>query len=229
MQNWNYYWAKYKYYIIGLGLLFLFLFFIGVWLFSKKEAPPIEIEPPVLEEPVKEDKTIQIDLKGAVEKPGVYTLAVGSRVAEAIEKSGGLRADANTETINLSKTLEDQMVIIIYTKAEIEEMKKGVTGVKIVDQVCECPKIENNACIENKVTNEGTKPPIQGETPKGKVSLNRATQKELETLTGIGESKAKLIIAYREANGGFRSIEELKKVKGIGDATYEKIKNEITL
>ena len=68
--------------------------------------------------------------------------------------------------------------------------------------------------------------PVQG--MKGKVNINKATEEELQTLSGIGPSKAKAIIQYREEHGGFKNIEEIKKIGGIGDKTFEKIKGDIT-
>ena len=116
------------------------------------------------------------------------------------------------------------MVIIIYTKKEIKEMKKGTTTVKYIEKECICPKLENNACIENSITNNDV------ETKDNqKISINKANLSQLTTLSGIGESKAKAIIEYREKNNGFKSIEELKKVSGIGESTYEKIKDNITV
>ena len=120
------------------------------------------------------------------------------------------------------------MVIIIYTKNEIKEMKKGTTTVKYIEKECICPKLENDACIVESVTNVETN--IEKENDAiSKISLNNATISELMTLSGIGESKAKAIIEYREKNNGFKSIEELKNVSGIGNSTYEKIKDKITI
>lgn len=116
------------------------------------------------------------------------------------------------------------MVIIIYTKEEIKEMRKGSTTVKYIEKECICPKIENNACIETSITNNE-----ENSVETTKVSLNNATLSELMSLSGIGETKAKAIIEYRDKNNGFKSIEELKKVSGIGNSTYEKIKNNITI
>ena len=174
---------------------------------------------------------IFVDIKGEIKVPGVYQLKENSRVEDAINISGGLTDRADTSVINLSKTLTDEMVIIIYSKQEILEMKKGSTSVKIIEKECICPKLENDACIEDKITNSenSTSNNSNSNIPNGKVSLNKASSKELMSLTGIGESKAKAIISYREKNGGFKSIDEIKKVSGIGEATYEKIKDQLTL
>lgn len=214
----------YKYYIIvGLVLIIILVIFL---LFSKEETTYEPINLIVEDEVVVTSSKIQVDIKGAINKPGVYELEADSRVGDAIEASGGLTIDADTSMINLSKNLEDEMVIIIYTTAEIKEMRSGSTSVKYIENECICPSISNDACIDNIVSNnDGNKT----ETVTGKISINKGTLKDLMTLSGIGESKAKAIIAYREENGGFKTIEEITKVSGIGTSTFEKIKNDITL
>ena len=182
----------------------------------------------IIEEEIETEKSLSIDIKGAVKNPGVYELKDGSVVKDAIDVSGGLLESANTEHINLSKKIVDEMVIIIYTNEEIQEMTEGNTSVKVVDKECICPKIENNACIDNnnKYTN------ISNETNQGtsnKISLNNASKEELMTLNGIGESKANAIIEYRNNNGLFKQIEDITNVKGIGNSVYEKIKDRLTL
>lgn len=223
MQKIFFYAKKYKY--ICFIIVFL-LCFLCSFVFLNKEDKYQTTELEKKEEMVEANDlhTIQFDIKGAVKNPGVYKIRENSRVSDAIELSGGLTEVADTSVINLSKNITDEMVIVIYTKEEIEEMKKGNTSIKYIEKECICPQLKNDACIDEKVTNND-----DNITNTNKVSLNKATLKELMTLTGIGESKAKLIIAYREANGGFKSIEELTKVKGIGATTYEKIKDRLTL
>ena len=188
---------------------------------------PLKKETEIIEEQ-KVPKKIKFDIKGAVNNPGVYEVLENSRVSDAIKISGGLNNDADTSIINLSKNITDEMVIIIYTKYEIAEMKKGDTSIKYIEKECICPKLENDACIEEVITNNDS---ITDEVQNSnsKVSLNKATLDELMTLTGIGEVKAKAIIEYRNANGDFKNIDEITNVSGIGDATYEKIKDNLTL
>ena len=174
------------------------------------------------------EETIKIDIKGAVKNPGVYELDTNSRVSDAIEISGGLTKEADTSVINLSKNLTDEMVIIIYTKSEISEMLKGSTSVKYIEKECICPKLENDACIDTVIDNKPSDA-NDSNSSNGKVSLNKATIDELMQLSGIGEVKAKAIIAYREKNGGFKTIEELMEVNGIGETTFNKIKDQLTL
>lgn len=220
-----FYLKKYRYIILSGLLIIVFLFF-------NKNSDEIEltsdlsleIKEEVTEEIPKEEK-IKVDIKGAVKNPGVYEINSNGRVADAIEISGGLTNDADTSTINLSKNLTDEMVIIIYTKEEVEEMLKGSTSIKYIEKECICPKIENDACIDNVIDNK----PDTNTSNEQKVSLNSATIDELMQLPGIGEVKAKAIIAYREENGGFKTIEELLEVNGIGESTFNKIKDQLSL
>ncbi len=169
---------------------------------------------------------IKVDIKGAVKNPGVYEVEENSRVSDVIDISGGLTNEADTSVINLSKNVVDEMVIIIYTKDEINEMKKGNTSIKYIEKECICPKLENDACIENSIDNI---PDNNSNSTNGKISLNSASIDELMTLDGIGEKKAQAIIEYRNKNGDFKSIEEILEVDGIGSATYEKIKDRLTI
>lgn len=220
-----FYLKKYRYIILSGLLIIVFLFF-------NKNSDEIEltsdlsleIKEEVTEEIPKEEK-IKVDIKGAVKNPGVYEINSNGRVADAIAISGGLTNDADTSIINLSKNLTDEMVIIIYTKEEVAEMLKGSTSIKYIEKECICPKIENDACIDNVIDNK----PDTNTSNEQKVSLNSATIDELMQLPGIGEVKAKAIIAYREENGGFKSIEELLEVNGIGESTFNKIKDQLSL
>lgn len=175
----------------------------------------------LVEEPL--DDKIKVEIKGAVNNPGVYELETGKRVEDVIKLSGGLKKDADVSNTNLSKNLVDEMVIIIYTKDEINSMTTGNTTIKYIDKECICPVIENNSCISDVVTNFEVI-----EEVSDKISLNKATLEELMTLKGIGESKAKSIIEYREKTP-FKSIEELLNVKGIGKTMFEKIKANISI
>lgn len=175
----------------------------------------------LVEEPL--DDKIKVEIKGAVNNPGVYELETGKRVEDVIKLSGGLKKDADVSNTNLSKNLVDEMVIIIYTKDEINSMTTGNTTIKYIDKECICPVIENNSCISDVITNFEII-----EEASNKISLNKATLEELMTLKGIGESKAKSIIEYREKTP-FKNIEELLNVKGIGKAMFEKIKVHISI
>lgn len=167
------------------------------------------------------NETVLVDVKGEVNTPGVYELTSNNTVIDAINKAGGLTKISDTSNINLSKKLEDEMVIIVYSKAEIQKMEED----KIV-----CPPC-NNACIteEDEKAKLDEKEENTAETPMGKININTADETALQTLDGIGETKAKAIIEYRNKNGNFKTIEDIKNVSGIGDSVYEKIKDNITV
>ncbi|MFD2213886.1 helix-hairpin-helix domain-containing protein [Metabacillus endolithicus] len=144
-----------------------------------------------------EASTIIIDVKGAVQKPGVYEISANARVHEIIEKAGGLSDQADEAAVNLASSLEDGMVVYI-------------------------PLIGENKENPFQSTNENK------DNPK-KININLATSEELQTLSGIGPSKADAIISYREENGQFKSIEGLLEVSGIGEKSLEKLKEEVTV
>ncbi len=176
----------------------------------------------------KQEERYFIDIKGAVKNPGVYEVNSNYRIIDAINIAGGLSKYADTSVLNLGKKIKDQMVIIIYTKAEISNFKKKneviTTSSDCSSSECICPDTINDACITTSTpsTNSTT-------TISGKVSINTANIAQLQTLTGIGETKAQAIIDYRIKNGDFKKIDDLLNVSGIGAATYDKIKENITL
>lgn len=168
-----------------------------------------------------EDEFYLVDIKGAINNPGVYKVLVGTRVNDVINMAGGLTDNADTSLINLSKLVIDEMVIIIYTKDEVQNSNLVNTVIKVVEKECVCPNIENDSCINDKITDTIT-------NGSGKVNINTASMGELSKLDGIGESKAQAIIKYREENGNFKTIEDITNVSGIGSSVYEKIKDNIT-
>lgn len=174
--------------------------------------------------------TVFVDVKGAVNAPGVYELDEGRRVIDAINLAGGLSDNANTINLNLSKKLTDEMYIVVYTKNEIAEYKKSNDNSKITcaSNECVCPDAKNDACIkkDKKAPNLKTDDNVKLDT---KVSINNATKEELMTLSKIGDAKAAAIISYRQEHGNFNTLEDIKNVSGIGDSIYEAIKENITL
>ena len=175
--------------------------------------------------------TIYVDIKGNVLNPGVYTLDSGSRVIDVVTQAGGFIEGANTRFINLSKVLNDGDVIVIYSNAEIEEAKKS--KIIYVETPCICEEVKNDACITQNVEVEEPNIPDNAVIPEdnnnGKININTATSEELQTLSGIGESKAQAIIDYRNTNGPFNSIEEIVNVSGISENLFAKIKEDITV
>lgn len=169
---------------------------------------------------------IKIDIKGQVNSPGVYELDDSSRVIDAINIAGGLTDIANTSLINLSKKLEDQMVIIIYSNDEVlnSNVKEIETVFKVIEKECECPNIKNDSCINTELDNNKNTPDVNIDL----ININTASIEELMSLPSVGESKAQAIIEYREKNK-FTTIEDIKNVSGIGEALFEKIKEYISV
>ena len=175
--------------------------------------------------------TVKVDIKGAIKNPGVYELNANDRVEDVILKSGGILDEADISVINLSKKVFDEMVIIIYTKEEVEKMLNGedvIIDNIITDKEVIFPDIKNDATINN---TSSTNKVDENETTVNKsiININTATIDELDSLPGIGNSKAQNIIDYRNINGNFETIEDIMNVNGIGTAIYEQIKTYITV
>lgn len=142
---------------------------------------------------------VTIYITGAVEKPGVYTLASNSRVKQAIEAAGGAKPNWDAEGVNLAKKLNDEDMILIPFRSQT--LRQTADSVK--------PKSSG---------------PFKKQPPPNGLSLNRASLAELETLPGVGPGMAQRIVAYRQSHGGFNSIEEIRHIPGMGKKKIEKIK-----
>lgn len=154
-----------------------------------------------------ESEQVTVDIKGAVKNPGVYELRAGARVHEAIQKAGGLTADAEAKSINQAQKLTDEAVIYVA--------KTGEEGADVTQTG------QHQVGASDSAGASGGK--------SDKVNLNTATEAELQTISGIGQKRASDIIAYRESSGRFKSVDDLKKVSGIGDKTLEKLKEYVTV
>lgn len=228
-----------KYWKYALILLCALIVFLGVYLYYEDNnvtTSSIKKLNDPKDENKSDAKTVFVDIKGAVNTPGVYELEVGKRVIDVIKKAGGLTENANTININLSKKLTDEMYVVVYTKNEISEYKKNngnvIDNSKITcaSNECICPDVNNDACInKNDNTKSNSSSSKETDLKDAKISINNASKEELMSLSGIGDAKADAIIAYRQENGLFKSIEDIKNVSGIGDAIFEKIKNNITV
>ena len=250
MNNIRFYLNKYKIFLI-ISAIFAFLLIIIIININNKESNYIEVSS-ALGSSLIEDKKITsstddkndnivennviVDIKGYVVNPGVYELSSEKRIIDVINMAGGLLEEANTDYINLSKKVIDEMVIIIYSNNEVEKYKVTSDKTIYIEYECVCPDNINDACITEKdkvntnIDDENTKEEANSSIFKdNKISINTASINELMTLNGIGESKAKAIIKYREENGPFKNIEDIKNVSGIGDSAYEKIKDYIKL
>lgn len=146
-----------------------------------------------------ENRMIVVDISGAVVQPGVYELPADSRIYDAVAAAGGLLSEADLDALNQAELLQDAAKIRVLTEAEAETVQDTAVNTDISAQA------------------------------SGKININTADMAQLCTLSGIGESRAKDIIAYREQNGPFQAIEDIMKVNGIKDATFDKIKEEIAV
>lgn len=202
-------------------------------------------------------QSIYCDIKGNVNKPGVYEIKENYTINDVIKESGGLKDNSYTNKINLSKKVVDEMVIYIPTKYEIYKLKESNN--------CDCSNyvnVCNNQLNENiptkdttnmttttittkekiSTTNKTTKPitstikttqtPTTTTTSKKiiyPININNCSVEDLLNIKGLGEIKAKKIIEYREINGLFTDIEDIKNVSGIGDVLFNKIKEFIAI
>lgn len=195
--------------LIGLGIV-QGLIIIGLVFSNQKSAQTENTDEWLLEMQSESESIFQepeeqepvfwvVDVKGAVTNPGIYEVAKNMRVQNAIDLAGGLLQNAETRHINFAQHVTDQMLLYI-----------PVVGEEIVD----IPYTHPNSPVE-----EGT----------SKININTATDLELQALPGIGEKKALQIINYRTENGSFSTIEELMEVSGIGQKTFDTLKESITV
>jgi len=165
-------------------------------------------EPEVILEPVQEKEIlIVVDVQGAVESPGVFSLPEGSRVNDAVQKAGGLTENADTMDVNLAAKLKDGDKVYIPKENDV---RKAVAAAGIVtDNIAS--GVSGNS------------------TTGGLVNINTANSDQLQSLTGVGPVTAQKIIEYRETSGEFKKIEDIMKVSGIGAKTFEKFKDKIAV
>lgn len=201
-----------KYVIIGLIFCILIIAIIIVKQFDTEEKETLDLisieenteNTETVEE--EEDYKIVIHITGEVNNEGIIEIKEGGRISDAIEEAGGLTKEADLERVNLAYELEDGQKIYIPNKKDkdIEEyVTEGVEDIVLPDEL--------------------------SKAGDGLVNINKASSEELQELDGIGEALAENIIAYRENNGKFKNIEDIKNVSGIGDSKYEKIKDNIKI
>ena len=174
-------------------VIIMIICFITFNFFNKNKTHVEVVEEKIIEE--KEEKIV-VDIKGEVNFPGTYEVDIDKRVIDLIKEAGGLTKDADTENINLSEKLIDEMFVVIPKKSD--EVQITIEEPKLV--------VKDN-----------------------KISINNATVTELMTISGIGKTKAQNIVNYRNKNGRFNKLEDLLNVSGIGNSTFDKIKNYIKL
>ncbi len=230
-------WLVKKRLLIELGLLVcLILSIVGISFLFFKDAKAVEEPSTMMSYLASENKSstnsiqmeqssesliekMYVDVKGAVYFPGVYEVTSDMRLIDAIKLAGGFSEKANQNPVNLSLKLTDQMVIFI-SEVGTEEAEEA-------EEANEAVKEPSAAVLEETVI---TIPKESEEsTNSTKVNINLADAIELQQLSGIGEKKAEQIVLYRQENGSFQSIEDLKNVSGIGEKTFEALKASVTV
>lgn len=159
-----------------------------------------------------EEEMIVVHVIGQVNNPGVVRINYGARIADIIEAAGGNTEIADLDKINLAYIVEDGQKIYIPSKEETANVLEFTDNQYISDEAG-----------YNEFVNSGDS------SNSSKININTATKSQLETLPGVGESTAQKIIDYREQNGKFKNIEDIKNVSGIGDAKYNNIKEYICI
>ena len=168
---------------------------------------------------LEEAKTLVVHICGAVSAPGVYELPAGSRIIDAVEAGGGFLPEADEACCNLAEEIVDGCQIYIMTKSE--SCADGQTEKKA--------GIQTSPDSDMQMTDRNVRSNSAPALENGLVNLNTADVAALMTLPGIGESRAKAIISYREQHGAFAKIEDIMKISGIKQAAFSKIKDKITV
>jgi competence protein ComEA len=195
--------------VIGAGMILAFSLGMGVIALRNRESPaPIEIRPPEptpTELPTATPSPILVYISGEVVMPDVYTLPADSRIKQLIEAAGGFKADADMNAVNLAQPLADG--VHVYVPAKGEPIPPGV--------------------LSSPVPQRGSSGIDLG-TGGDLININTADMMELDELPGIGPVTAQKILDYRTLNGPFATIEAIMEVSGIGQGTYDKLKELIT-
>jgi competence protein ComEA len=192
---------RYRGYIF---LTLIYTIFFGSYVFyeHRPQPEPLQIIEPTL--PLTPTPApLQVHVAGAVRQPGVYSLPPGSRLLQAVEAAGGLTAEADEESLNLADYVQDGHRVYIP--------KRGT------------PAPPSPTAEAEPASMEGT------ESSGGLVNINTASAEALDTLPGIGPALAERIIAYRQEHGPFTDIGQIMEVKGIGEATFARLKAYITI
>ncbi|MCR4944241.1 MAG: helix-hairpin-helix domain-containing protein [Clostridium sp.] len=198
---------KYKFIGILVFTVFILIFLIASYIRGGRDELIKNESEDIYEEDVKEieasssESEIVVEIKGCIKNPNVYWLSENSIVEDLISAAGGLTENADTSSVNRAEKLKNHQLVIIPDK---DSAKNEISKVDILGKE-------------------------KGNLSSSLVNINTADEKELDSLPGIGPARAKDIIRYREENGEFKSIEDIKNVKGIGENYYEKLKDKITV
>ncbi|EGO5024677.1 helix-hairpin-helix domain-containing protein [Enterococcus faecalis] len=196
----------------GASMVILITLLVGIYLMVNKEA---QVDTTMWEETsltttaeaatdaTKEraETMIYVDIKGAVKVPGIYQLKNQQRIWDALALAGGVSEEADTAQVNYAQKVKDQMIIYVP--------KKGESVAQSLETLQESASAQQNQ--------------------EEKINVNTATEAELQTISGIGAKKAQEIIRFRDEQGPFKTVEELKNVPGIGEKTVERLKDMLTV
>jgi competence protein ComEA len=211
------------------------IFSLGAWSQNHTPLPP-PTGPYENKETAPAQGKVIVHVVGAVKKPGVYTLPMDARIYEALQKAGGALPSGDPNQLNLAAWAEDGSRIEVPFKAK-QVSREDVTAAPLV--TIAKPPAETISETPSEKT-ELTKAPVkmaQATTqtrqtkpaPSHKINLNKATIEELTLLPGIGPATAEKIIAYRQTNGAFSSVDDLDNIKGIGEKKLEKVRPFVTV
>ncbi|EGO8404684.1 competence protein ComEA [Enterococcus faecalis] len=196
----------------GASMVILLTLLVGIYLMVNKKA---QVDTTMWEETsltttaeaatdaTKEraETMIYVDIKGAVKVPGIYQLKNQQRIWDALALAGGVSEEADTAQVNYAQKVKDQMIIYVP--------KKGESVAQSLETLQESAPAQQNQ--------------------EEKINVNTATEAELQTISGIGAKKAQEIIRFRDEQGPFKTVEELKNVPGIGEKTVERLKDMLTV
>jgi competence protein ComEA len=192
----------------------LIVIFVSVILAGcEKDRDAIELSTENCESAIVQEETsgeIFVEVSGAVKNPGVYCVAEDARVYQLIELAGGMTKKAQKNYLNLAEKVSDGQKIQVLTKKQYRKQNSK--------------SAQEDAAVSDNTGEGGTN---LSETDK--LNINTATAEQLTNLSGIGQTKAAAIVAYREEHGAFSAVEDIKNVSGIGDATFANIESEITV
>ena len=188
---------------LAMSFLFLIVLVGTIFVLRRPEPVAMTIITPT-PRPTPTLAMVLVDVRGAVAKPGVYALPSGSRVQDALVLAGDVSTGAEIRGLNMARKLNDGEQLYIPTAGEATTAPLATPS-------------------------RGDKAPTPTRTPLGKINLNTATIEELDVLPGIGPAIAQRIVEYRTQNGEFKQIEDLKKVRGIGEVLFNQVKDYITV
>lgn len=206
---------KYQYWLLFGTVFIVAIILLLIQLFPNKEStvmppPTAKVKTSMAREVTTasvEHSAMLIDIKGAVRRPGVYRLEGDIRLYDVVEKAGGMTEDADEIKVPLAKKVTDQTTIYIP--------KKGEGNIKVIQEV------------GGEITAGNVQERV-GDTQE-KININTANTSQLQEIEGIGAKRAETIIKYREEHGPFQKLEDLMNISGIGEKTFARLKERITI